>query len=81
MAQRLLQASLVSKRSPSGNGRSALLEGVRQALVLRHYSPKTVEAYAGWVRRFVLFHQKRHRVSSVPPRYQSSYRIWFRARA
>jgi integron integrase len=25
-----------------------------------HYSPKTVEAYVGWVRRFVLFHQRQH---------------------
>jgi len=60
LARGLQTGELMSTRSPSGKGRSALLEGVRQALVLRHYSPKTVEAYAGWVRRFVLFHQKRH---------------------
>jgi integron integrase len=46
--------------SSSGGGRSALLDSVQQALELRHYSPKTVEAYVSWVRRFVLFHQRRH---------------------
>jgi site-specific recombinase XerD len=46
--------------SSSGGGRSALLDSVQQALELRHYSPKTVEAYVSWIRRFVLFHQRRH---------------------
>lgn len=27
---------------------------------MRHYSPNTIEAYVSWVRRFVLFHQRRH---------------------
>jgi integron integrase len=33
---------------------------VRQAIRLRHYSRSTEEAYVGWVKRFVLFHQRRH---------------------
>lgn len=37
-----------------------LLDQVRQALRLRHYSRRTEEAYLLWVRRFVLFHGKRH---------------------
>jgi len=37
-----------------------LLDRVREALRLRHCSPRTEEAYVAWVRRFVLFHQKRH---------------------
>ena len=37
-----------------------LLDQVRDQLVLGHYSPKTVEAYVAWVRRFVLFHNRRH---------------------
>jgi integron integrase len=37
-----------------------LLDRVRLELRLRHYSPRTEEAYVGWVRRFVLFHGKRH---------------------
>ena len=50
----------MSTTPPAAGGGSPLLESVKQALVLRHYSPKTVEAYVGWVRRFVLFHHRRH---------------------
>jgi Phage integrase, N-terminal SAM-like domain len=27
---------------------------------LRHYSLRTEEAYVGWIRRYILFHGKRH---------------------
>jgi len=37
-----------------------LLEELRQQLRLRHRSPSTERSYVGWVRRFVLFHGKRH---------------------
>jgi len=37
-----------------------LLDRVRIALRTRHYSLRTEEAYAGWIRRFILFHDKRH---------------------
>lgn len=37
-----------------------LLDRVRQAIRARNYSPRTEEAYVSWVRRFVLFHGKRH---------------------
>lgn len=37
-----------------------LLDQVRAKIRLRHYSLRTEEAYTGWVRRFVLFHGKRH---------------------
>jgi hypothetical protein len=37
-----------------------LLDQVRSALRLGHYSVKTEEAYVGWIRRFILFHGKRH---------------------
>jgi integron integrase len=40
--------------------RQKLLDRVRSAIRLRHYSPRTEEAYAGWIRRFVIFHHKRH---------------------
>ena len=41
-------------------GGPKLLELVRQALRLRHYSPRTERAYCGWVVRFVRFHGMRH---------------------
>ncbi|MHB1494593.1 MAG: phage integrase N-terminal SAM-like domain-containing protein [Acidithiobacillus sp.] len=36
------------------------MEQVREALRLRHYRLRTEQAYAHWVKRFVLFHGKRH---------------------
>jgi hypothetical protein len=37
-----------------------LLDRVREELRVRHYSPRTEEAYIAWIRRFILFHGKRH---------------------
>jgi hypothetical protein len=42
------------------NWEPKLLDRVRSAIRLRHYSPRTEEAYVGWIRRFVIFHKKRH---------------------
>ncbi len=37
-----------------------LLDRVREAIRIRHMSIRTEEAYVGWVRRFILFHDKKH---------------------
>ena len=37
-----------------------LLDRVRAASRLRHLSRRTEKAYVGWIRRFILFHEKRH---------------------
>lgn len=37
-----------------------LLDRVREALRLRHYSYRTEQQYVAWIRRFILFHGKRH---------------------
>jgi integron integrase len=37
-----------------------LIEQVRARLKTRHYSKRTEDAYCDWVRRFVLFHERRH---------------------
>jgi hypothetical protein len=39
-----------------------LLDQVRQAIRTRHYSPRTEETYVHWIKRFILFHNKRHPV-------------------
>ena len=39
-----------------------LLDRLRADLRTRHYSIRTEQAYVDWVRRFVLFHNKRHPV-------------------
>ncbi|MEW9900964.1 integron integrase [Chitinivorax sp. PXF-14] len=37
-----------------------LLDRVRNRLRVRHYSIRTEEAYLGWIKRYILFHGKRH---------------------
>jgi hypothetical protein len=37
-----------------------LLDQVRDAIRGRHYSLRTEEAYLHWIRRFIVFHDKRH---------------------
>ena len=39
---------------------SQFLDQVRQGMRVAHYSLRTEEAYVGWIRRFILFHDKRH---------------------
>jgi integron integrase len=54
------RADLVCEGPPTAPRRPLLLERVRDAIRTRHMSPRTEEAYVAWVRRFVLFHGKRH---------------------
>ena len=56
-----------SSRGASGKGESdttaaapRLLDVVRDRIRTRHYSVRTETAYAGWIKRFILFHNKRH---------------------
>ena len=37
-----------------------LLDQVREVLRTKHYSYRTEQTYIEWIRRFILFHQKRH---------------------
>jgi len=37
-----------------------LLDRVREAIRVRHYSPRTEESYIGWLKRFIVFHGTRH---------------------
>ena len=41
-------------------GKPKLLDRVRWHLRLKHYSIRTEESYIDWIRRFILFHGKRH---------------------
>jgi integron integrase len=49
-----------SVTSPSGDRKPKLLDQVRDELRVRHYSIRTEEAYVDWIKRFILFHGKRH---------------------
>lgn len=44
-----------------------LLDRVRQCLRTRHYSLRTESSYVDWIRRFILFHGKRHPVEMGGP--------------
>ena len=37
-----------------------LLDRVRWHLRIKHYSIRTEQAYVDWIRRYILFHRKRH---------------------
>jgi integron integrase len=45
--------------APAGQ-KLKLLDQVREAIRIRHYSARTEEAYISWIKRFILFHGKRH---------------------
>ena len=48
-----------SQTSPKPTGKK-LLDVVRDTIRRKHYSIRTEEAYVNWIRRFILFHGKRH---------------------
>jgi hypothetical protein len=46
-----------------------LLDQVRNIIRLKHYSIRTERAYVDWIKRFILFHHKRHpngKCSGIP---------------
>ncbi len=45
---------------PEGGSPPKLLDRVRYAIRTRHYSPRTEEAYVHWIRRYIVFHGKKH---------------------
>src|ERR1700731_131698 len=45
---------------PHGARKPKLLEQVRDAIRVKHYSIRTEQAYIDWIKRFILFHNKRH---------------------
>jgi integron integrase len=49
-----------TKSTPAKPSEKRLLDVVRDAIRTKHYSIRTEEAYVNWVRRFILFHGKRH---------------------
>lgn len=46
--------------SPAVSTRPKLLDEVRGAIRVRHYSIRTEHAYVGWIKRYIIFHGKRH---------------------
>ena len=56
-----------SNSSPQGK---KLLDQVREVLRTKHYSYRTEKSYLDWIRRFILFHQKRHPAQMGVPEVQ-----------
>src|SRR4051812_26567935 len=52
-----MAVSLVAEVPPSN---PKLLDQVRDVIRVKHYSIRTEQTYVDWIRRFVLFHDKRH---------------------
>ncbi len=48
-----------------------LMEQVRQAIRLRHYSERTETAYVHWIRHFIVFHDKRHPEEMAAPEVEA----------
>jgi integron integrase len=49
-----MKPAVVSEKKPK------LLDRVRSDVRVKHYSIRTEKAYIDWIRRFILFHGKRH---------------------
>lgn len=46
--------------TPSINGEPKLLDQVVARIRVKHYSRRTEQAYVDWIKRYILFHDKRH---------------------
>jgi len=60
------------RRMEGGDGQPPkFLDQLRVCLRVRHYSLRTEDAYVDWVRRFILFHGKRHPQEMGAPEVQA----------
>jgi hypothetical protein len=50
----------VRETGPAEASKPRLLNHVSEAVRLRHGSQSTEKSYVGWIRRYILFHGKRH---------------------
>jgi integron integrase len=48
-----------------------LLDQVRDHLRLKHYSLRTEQAYVGWIKRYIIFHGKRHPAEMGKPELEA----------
>jgi integron integrase len=54
------RCELVCETAQAWPAKPRLLDQVREGIRARHYSRRTEESYVAWIRRFILFHGKRH---------------------
>jgi integron integrase len=53
--------------SPPTSNKPKLLVQVREVIRRKHYSIRTEQAYCDWIKRFILFHHKRHPAEMAEP--------------
>src|SRR5213596_3046458 len=46
--------------SPAASNKPKLLDQVRDVIRRKHYSIRTEQAYIDWIKRFIIYHGKRH---------------------
>ena len=61
------------------SGGPKLLDRVREAIRLRHYSRRTEVAYVTWIRRYIVFHNKTHPATLGAPDI-SAFLSWLATR-
>ena len=60
---------------PVGAPKPRLLDRVRAAIRARHYNRRTEKAYLSWIRRYILFHGKRHPLEMQVTRFLTSLAV------
>ena len=60
--------SKITSQPPQGK---KILEQVSDAIRLKHYSYRTEQTYREWIKRYILFHHKRHPSEMGPPEIQA----------
>lgn len=48
-----------------------LLDQVRDTLLVRHYAFRTEKSYINWIKRYILFHNKRHPSEMAEPEVEA----------
>lgn len=62
----MIDSSIHSSKE-SSERKPKLLDQVCEALIAHHYSTKTGESYVTWIKRFIIFHNKRHPSEMAEP--------------
>jgi integron integrase len=59
-AQPMNRGSSTALAEQEDTGKPRLLDQVRNAIRLKHYSIRTEQSYVDWIRRYIFFHDKQH---------------------
>jgi len=51
----------------SNHSKSPFLEQIRQIMRVQHYAIRTEQSYVNWIRRYILFHDKKHPQDMAEP--------------